>query len=82
MEEIAIGAFCFLVLALACGRTLQSLNFAGIIGIMDPPRPGARESIETVRLAGVQVKMITGDAIETAQSIGINLWMHLKYANL
>ena len=55
---------------MAAGRNLQAMNFVGMVGIMDPPRPGARESIETVRSAGVQVKMITGDAMETACSIG------------
>jgi P-type E1-E2 ATPase len=60
----------FLVIALAWGRDLQSLCYAGIIGIFDPPRVGAAEAIEVVQTAGVHVKMITGDSLETACSVG------------
>lgn len=56
---------------MAYGRSLDDLVYAGFVGIFDPPRPGARESIETVRGAGVHVKMITGDSMETAISLGI-----------
>lgn len=58
------------VIALARGRDMQSLCYAGIIGIFDPPRVGCAEAIEVVQAAGVSVKMITGDAMETACSIG------------
>lgn len=60
----------FLVIALAWGRDLQSLCYAGIIGIFDPPRVGCVEAVEVVQSAGVHVKMITGDSLETACSIG------------
>uniref|UniRef100_A0A914X336 Calcium-transporting ATPase n=1 Tax=Plectus sambesii TaxID=2011161 RepID=A0A914X336_9BILA len=75
-EAQRLGSSGLRVLALASGRTLQNLNYAGMVGIMDPPRPGARESIQTVQLAGVQVKMITGDAMETACSIGSRLQLY------
>lgn len=61
----------FKVIAMACGKDMNSLYYVGMVGIMDPPRPGCRESIETVQSAGVNVKMVTGDAIETACNIGI-----------
>lgn len=50
---------------------MNSLYYAGMVGILDPPREGCRESIDAVESAGVNVKMITGDAIETACSIGM-----------
>lgn len=42
----------------------------GIVGICDPPRPMVREAINILTESGVQVKMVTGDAAETAVAIG------------
>ncbi|THB68743.1 MAG: cation-transporting P-type ATPase [Desulfovibrio sp.] len=48
----------------------QGLVFLGLQGMIDPPRPDAREAIAACRRAGVAVKMITGDHAVTAQAIG------------
>lgn len=61
------------VLGFARGESMQSLMFLGMIGMMDPPRPGAADAISIVKASGVDVKLITGDAMETAQSIGQSL---------
>ena len=61
---------CFTVIALAMGQELHQLSFLGIVGLMDPPRPGVREAVHTLLNSGVQVKMLTGDARETAVNIG------------
>jgi len=45
------------------------LVFAGIVGIVDPPRPEAIEAIRICREAGIRVKMITGDHSGTACAI-------------
>ncbi|VDK74553.1 unnamed protein product [Litomosoides sigmodontis] len=66
------------VIALACGYNERELCYAGMVGIMDPPRPGVAESIEIVQSAGVKVKMVTGDALETACSIGADLKLFTK----
>ncbi len=58
------------VIAMARGTSFNDLAFCGIVGILDPPRNGVRDSIEQLRNSGVDVKMITGDALETAQAIG------------
>lgn len=58
------------VLAMARGDTMQSLMLVGMVGMLDPPRLGAAEAISMVQASGVDVKLITGDAQETAQSIG------------
>lgn len=45
------------------------LTFAGLQGMMDPPRPEAIEAIAGCKKAGIRVVMITGDHTVTALSI-------------
>lgn len=59
------------VIGLARGSSLQDLIYVGLVGICDPPRPHVRESISILINSGVKVKMVTGDAKETAAAIGI-----------
>lgn len=48
----------------------KGLIFAGLQGMMDPPRTEIRETIEAVtKKAGMKVIMITGDHVETAKAI-------------
>lgn len=47
--------------------------FLGFIGIVDPPRPEAREAIAKCHAAGIKVVMITGDHPVTAESIAKNV---------
>lgn len=49
------------------------LDFAGLIAIADTLRPSARAAIASAQRAGVSVRMITGDHLETAYSIGKKL---------
>lgn len=48
---------------------LIDLEFLGLWGIVDPPRPEAIEAIADCHTAGIRVKMITGDHAGTALSI-------------
>ncbi|WOF24332.1 HAD-IC family P-type ATPase [Microbacterium betulae] len=48
---------------------LVDLEFLGVWGIVDPPRPEAIEAIADCHTAGVRVKMITGDHAGTAFAI-------------
>ncbi|CAD5210533.1 unnamed protein product [Bursaphelenchus xylophilus] len=77
-----LGASGLRVIGMACGRDMQSLYYVGMVGIMDPPREGCVEAIETVTGAGVTVKMITGDSMETACSIATRLGMHSNQDNI
>ena len=51
----------------------QELTLAGLAGIIDPPRPEARDAIRLCKMAGIQVKMITGDHAITAAAIAREL---------
>jgi H+-transporting ATPase len=42
-------------------------QFAGLIGLFDPPREDSAETIETAQSMGVNVKMVTGDHIAIAK---------------
>ncbi|AIE75546.1 MULTISPECIES: cation-transporting P-type ATPase [unclassified Synechocystis] len=51
------------------GDIETGLVFLGLQGMIDPPRPEAIAAIHACHSAGIQVKMITGDHISTAQAI-------------
>jgi P-type Ca2+ transporter type 2C len=48
---------------------VEELVFVGITGMIDPPRPDAREAVQKCRIAGIRVIMATGDHINTAIAI-------------
>lgn len=52
---------------------VDEMTFLGLVGIMDPPRPEAREAIRHCKDAGISVKMITGDHKSTATAIAREL---------
>jgi P-type Ca2+ transporter type 2C len=51
----------------------QDLVFVGLIGMIDPPRPEAREAVARARRAGIHTLMITGDHPRTAAVIAQEL---------
>ena len=52
---------------------IKELTFVALVGLMDPPRPEAREAIKLCQQAGIAVKMITGDQKVTAFAIAQEL---------
>lgn len=50
-------------------ESLSGLTFAGLAGIIDPPKESAIRAVEQAQQAGISVKMITGDHKATAQAI-------------
>ena len=46
-----------------------NLSFAGILGMIDPPRESVNESVALCKNAGIRPIMITGDSIDTATAI-------------
>ena len=55
------------------GDLEKGLIFAGLVGIIDPPRDEAIGAIRKCRAAGICVKMITGDHALTAREIARQL---------
>lgn len=51
----------------------RELVLAGVVGILDPPRPEARDAVTAAHRAGVRVIMITGDHPRTAARIAGDL---------
>lgn len=51
---------------------LSGLTCIAIVGIQDPVRPEVPEAIKKCQRAGITVRMVTGDNIQTARSIAIS----------
>ena len=84
-QAVALAGEGLRVLALAEGRGLEplgeqattpepsGLEFLGLLGLMDPLRPGAALAVQRCHEAGIRVWMITGDHPITAAAIARQL---------
>ncbi|HUZ20800.1 MAG TPA: plasma-membrane proton-efflux P-type ATPase [Acidimicrobiales bacterium] len=73
VNEFATRGFRSLGVARAEGT--GAWQFLGVLPLFDPPRKDAKTTIATARQMGVEVKMVTGDALaiaeETAKTLGM-----------
>ena len=51
----------------------SDLHSMGLVGMIDPPRPEARDAVAVCRNAGIKPVMITGDHVVTASAIARDL---------
>lgn len=58
---------------LGFGDVEAGLTFLGIVGFIDPPRDEAIAAVADCRSAGIAIKMITGDHVDTAVAIARQL---------
>ncbi|XP_021815933.1 calcium-transporting ATPase 10, plasma membrane-type-like isoform X2 [Prunus avium] len=49
----------------------DDLVLLAIVGIKDPCRPGVRDAVRLCQKAGVKVRMVTGDNVQTAKAIAL-----------
>ncbi|CAB4262079.1 unnamed protein product [Prunus armeniaca] len=49
----------------------DDLVLLAIVGIKDPCRPGVRDAVQLCQKAGVKVRMVTGDNVQTAKAIAL-----------
>ena len=81
-RRMAADGLRVLAMARLAGQQTMALNessvdagleFIGLVGMIDPPRPQAIAAVSTCHAAGISVKMITGDHAVTALSIARQL---------
>jgi len=78
MAEAGLRVLAVARIAVGSARVLdpsapEGLEFIGLVGMVDPPRPEAIAAVRTCHAAGIEVKMITGDHAFTALSIARQL---------
>jgi Ca2+-transporting ATPase len=64
--EYAKNGFSVLGVAFNEGEKEENLIFVGLVALYDPPKKGVKETIKKLKLAGIDIRILTGDHKETA----------------
>ena len=77
-EQMAAEGFRVMALAggtveTADSHNLPEINLLGLVGMIDPLRPEAKEAVKLCQQAGIEVFMVTGDHPSTALAIAKEL---------
>ncbi len=78
LRTLAVASRSFPRSAVETGQELderieKDLLFLGLVGMMDPPRPEAKDAVARAQRAGIRPLMITGDHAATASAISLEL---------
>jgi P-type Cu+ transporter len=57
-------------------------TIVGVIGLIDTPKPGAKEAISTLKSLGIESVMLTGDNEKTAKEIAREIGIDRVFANV
>lgn len=69
LRILAVGQRSMPVLPRHGAHAEDSIEFCGLLGLEDPPRPDVAEALAACRRAGIGVVMVTGDHPSTASAI-------------
>jgi H+-transporting ATPase len=58
---------------MSAGDDLNNLKFVGLLPLADPPRPDSKSMIDQARKLGIKPLMLTGDSIDIAKEISIQV---------
>ncbi|HCK09665.1 MAG TPA: heavy metal translocating P-type ATPase [Candidatus Latescibacteria bacterium] len=68
------------------GKTLVFLAadgiYAGMLAVADTVKPGARETVADLNRSGIEVAMLTGDSLQTAEAVGREVGINLIVAEV
>ena len=78
-QRMAAEGLRVLAIARKSGASIEDaereMTLLGLVAMMDPPRPEARQAVQVCRAAGIRAVMITGDHPLTASTIATELGM-------
>lgn len=61
---------------------IQGLTWVGLVGLKDPLRPEAAQTIKLAQMAGLKIVVITGDNKITARAIAMELGLKVNNENI